>query len=54
MTSYAQNHLKRYPGARSSTLARLIKRDQMTEQLQRELGIPKRKSFWQRLLWWRA
>jgi SOS response regulatory protein OraA/RecX len=37
----AQSHLKRYPSARSSTLAYLEKRQQTTEQLRREMAKPR-------------
>jgi SOS response regulatory protein OraA/RecX len=42
----AQSHLKRYPSARSSTLAYLEKRQQTTEQLRREIGISKPRPWW--------
>lgn len=37
----AQSHLKRFPHARSTTLAYLEKRDAKTEQLRRELAKPR-------------
>ena len=33
----AQDHLKRYPKARPSTIAYLVKRDQTTDQLRKEV-----------------
>jgi hypothetical protein len=47
------SYLQRYPNARPSTIAHLLKKEQVTEQLRRELGMPKRKSFWQRIAFWR-
>jgi hypothetical protein len=46
-------YLQRFPKARPSTIAHLLKKEQVTEQLRRELGMPKRKSFWQRIAFWR-
>jgi hypothetical protein len=47
------DYIAKYPNARPSTIAHLLKKEQVTEQLRRELGMPKRKSFWQRIAFWR-
>jgi hypothetical protein len=46
----ATNHLKRYPNARPSTVAYLMRRDAVTEQLRKETAKPKR-PWW---MFWRA
>lgn len=40
-----QNHLRKYPHARTSSLTYLAKRDETTKRLQREIAA--------RLPWWR-
>lgn len=47
----ASDHLRRYPNARPSTLAYLIRRDQKTDQLRREINDAK---GWRFPKWWRA
>ena len=42
----AQSHLRKFPHARSSTLAYLEKRQQTTEQLRRELAQSKPRPWW--------
>jgi hypothetical protein len=46
----AQSHLRKFPHARSSTLADLEKRQQTTEQLRRELAQSKPRPWW---MFWR-
>ncbi|CUX07729.1 conserved hypothetical protein [Agrobacterium genomosp. 5 str. CFBP 6626] len=41
------DHLKRYPNARSSTLAYIAKRDETTKRLQREINA--RLPIWKRI-----
>ncbi|MCZ7856046.1 hypothetical protein O9X81_05420 [Agrobacterium salinitolerans] len=48
-----QNHLRKYPHARTSSLATLAKRDETTAALQREIEAKRPKpvslSWWKRL-----
>ena len=37
--SAVSDHLKRYPSARSSTIAHVEKRDEMTKRLREEIGM---------------
>lgn len=43
-------HLTRYPGCRSSTLARLIRQDQLHEQMRRENAARRRRELFARFL----
>ncbi len=45
-----QSYLKRYPHARPSTVAHLLKRDAVLQQLRKEIAKPKR-PWW---MFWRA
>ena len=46
----ARSHLSKHPNARPSTLAYLLKRDAITEQLRKEIAKPKRPwwMFWRK------
>lgn len=39
-------HLSRYPKARPSTIAYMLKREQTTEQLRREIAASKTRPWW--------
>ncbi len=49
-----QSHLSKYPNARSSTVAYLIQRDKITQQLRNEVAAEARRKLFARLFgWWR-
>jgi hypothetical protein len=47
-----ESHLKRYPNARTSTVAYLIERDRMIQQLRKEVQAEARRKFFKRLASW--
>jgi hypothetical protein len=48
----ANDHLKRYPNARTSTVAYLIERDRITQQLRKEVAAEARRRIFKRLTSW--
>ncbi|WP_210240422.1 hypothetical protein [Mesorhizobium sp. B1-1-2] len=48
----AANHLKRYPNARTTTVAYLIERDRITQQLRSEVAAEARRKLVKRLTTW--
>ena len=47
-----QTHLKRFPQARPTTLAYLIERDKITQQLRNEVAAEARRKLFAKLFGW--
>ena len=49
-----QDHLAKYPNARSSTISYLVQRDKITQQLRNEVAAEARRKLFAKLFgWWR-
>lgn len=46
------SHIKRYPNARTSTIAYLVERDKITQQLRNEVAAEARRKLFAKLFGW--